>query len=78
MSRLVTRDPFAREELHAKRVHDPETECAYCGQQRLTPKGKHYLYAFWVERDGLSNTISEDSQLFCSRSCRSNYYDICG
>ena len=74
MSRLVHRDPFAREELHAKRISDPDRECAYCGQQRLTPKGKRYLYLFWIERDGLSNTISEDNRLFCSRSCRSDYY----
>jgi len=73
MSRLVSRDPFAREELHVERVHDPATTCTWCGGIRMTTNnGINWLYRFWVETDGGRKYV--DKQLFCSRDCRNCYF----
>jgi hypothetical protein len=73
MSRLVNRDPFAREELHVERVHDPATTCTWCGGIRMTAhSGINWLYRFWVETDGGRKYV--DEQLFCSRNCRNCYF----
>ena len=74
MSRLVSRDPFAREELHVERVHDSAATCTWCGGIRITANnGINWLYQFWVETDGGRKYI--DTDLFCSRECRKNYFE---
>ena len=72
MSRLVYRDPFARGELHAKRIHHPDKDCYICGDVRRTKAGVPWLYQFWWESDGISfsGRTRIDQFLYCSRECR--------
>jgi hypothetical protein len=72
MARLVSRDPFARGELHAERVHHPGQTCAFCGQVRTTRNGRPWLYQFSWQSDG--GRSAADSKLFCSRTCRQSYF----
>ena len=84
MSRLVTRDPFARQELHAERVslptdHQTDT-CKWCGTVRTTKRGGLWLYRFFVEDDqGRLDAHGAMRQgeirgLFCSRDCMESYH----
>lgn len=83
---LVTRDPFAREELHRTRVvvgrdgqTSPMPSCQWCGGRRMTTRTRTvtparpplWLYRFRVETDG--GRTYEDKHLFCSRACRESY-----
>jgi hypothetical protein len=73
MSRLVSRNPFARCELYASRVHDVTSTCHYCGGIRVTVRsGTKWLYQFWEKTDGGRTYL--DEQMFCSRECRTDYY----
>jgi len=79
MSRLVARNPFARVELHAERVHSPQSTCTWCGGLRRTVRtGKTWLYRFSIEYDSIGVRKGyfgpEANKLFCSRGCRSDYY----
>lgn len=67
---LVSRDPFAREELHVARIYTDDT-CAWCGQNKSTLSGRTYLYRYRVETDG--GRTYEDTKLFCSVACRRTY-----
>jgi hypothetical protein len=72
MSRLVSRNPFARHELHVTRVHSPNEGCTECGNMRIvTQNGKTWLYQFWTETDEGKKYL--DEKLFCSRECRAIY-----
>jgi hypothetical protein len=66
--RFVTRDPFAREELHAT-LQPHGTECHFCGNK------EHRVYRYEVQKDGLMNRTFEDKHCFCSQSCRRCYYN---
>jgi hypothetical protein len=79
---MVSRDPFAREELHRSTVEVTRESCAWCGQRRC-PGAKrrtlaaqtglrYFLYRYRVETDG--GRRHEDRELFCSKSCRTTYY----
>lgn len=73
----VSRDPFARQELHRTREYAPQwasgvDHCAWCGQARRTPGGRPYLYRYEVQTDG--GRILRDDRLFCSKGCRDAYY----
>lgn len=68
---LVSRDPFAREELHVKRVYTVNVFCSWCGQVKELRDGRTYLYRYRVETDG--GRTYEDSRLFCSVACRRAY-----
>ena len=73
MSRLVARNPFARQELHASRVREVTSTCHWCGSVRIISRsGTHWLYQFWVENDEGRTYL--DEHLFCSRECRTVYY----
>lgn len=72
---FVTRDPFARQELHRERVYVnlATGSCAWCGSVRNAGRsGKVYLYRFRVETDG--GSVHADARLFCSRDCRESYH----
>ena len=74
MSRLVSRNPFARQELHAERVHCPTVTCTWCGGMRINARsGVNWLYQFWVETDSIRGEKHVDEKLFCSRGCRDTY-----
>ena len=74
MSRLVSRDPFARTELHREKVPG---ECAECGQwagrlrDEAGARGGGYVYRYWVESDG--GRRAEVPGLFCGEDCRRAY-----
>ncbi len=70
MSRLVTRDPVSREELHVRRVTYTGRRCGWCGNIRQT-KDRLWLYQFEVQTD--AGRIFQDKNVFCSRKCRECY-----
>ena len=74
MSRLVSRDPFARTELHSERVYDiRNNDCHWCGRTPRTPrKNTPYLHRYWIEHDG---GRKEDIRgLFCSADCMRSHH----
>lgn len=72
MSRLVSRDPFAREELHSKRVYVSGETCAFCGQTSETFRGKRFLMSYYMESDGGRKNYIRGR--FCSISCMRAYH----
>ena len=79
MSRLISRDPFAREELHRRTVDVADImgmgfthSCDYCGNVKQTPTGRTYLFSYFTETDG--GRTCTDSHLFCSKGCRDAYH----
>lgn len=69
---LVSRNPFARHELHRRNVPVVSQACSWCGNVRKTKAGKFYLYQFRCETD--DGRTYEGSQLFCSKSCHDVYH----
>jgi hypothetical protein len=70
----VSRDPFARSELHKQIATVGHGSCDWCGQVRMS---KHkapvpQLYTFLTESDG--GTTSRHRGLFCSKSCHDSYH----
>ena len=67
MTTLISRDPFARTELHRARVTEDYPgilHCLWCGNVKTTPKGNRFLFQYSQESDGgTKNTIPG---LFCS------------
>jgi hypothetical protein len=66
----VSRDPFARTELHRSRVEVNGQTCDWCGGV-CERKGKTVLYAYRIESDG--GRHSDIRGLFCSASCMRSY-----
>lgn len=79
---LVTRNCFAREELHKVRVHPADrlrAECAWCGAVEINPlrtdgRPQHRIYRFEVQSDG--GRVSVDRETFCARTCRAAYLGL--
>jgi hypothetical protein len=79
----ISRDPFAREELHRETVDVTRTgeSCSWCGQRRCPGARRrtlaaqtglrYFLYRYRVETDG-GRTVP-DQRLFCSKGCRESY-----
>lgn len=73
MSALISRDPFAREEIHREVVHSLCTTCRFCGGTRHVRRDKcSSLFRYWVETDG--GTKHEISGVFCSIGCMRSYH----
>lgn len=71
---LVSRDPFARLELHKRRVPVDKQTCAWCGNVKIVPSsGLKYLFTFWLESDSGRNYPI--GGLFCSLGCKKAYHD---
>lgn len=78
----VSRDPFARTEIHSRDVGVIKSRgCDWCGQVLTNKKtaklaenaGRYYLYQYRVESDGgRKNTIKG---LFCSAGCMRDYHE---
>lgn len=73
MSRLISRDPFARQELHRKQAPHYAV-CDNCGMCRVTRRGVPYTYRYGMYRDGIRTRIEWDSKTFCSIECRRSYF----
>ena len=77
MSRLISRDPFAREELHRETIR--MAGCAQCGNSRELRNGgpralitgRKFLYRYFVESD--SGRRAYISGAFCSIGCMRAY-----
>jgi hypothetical protein len=65
----VTRDPFARTELHRTLVATTQA-CAWCGGRRRTAK----LWRYRTEADGLRTRGYVLEGLFCSAFCFRSYH----
>lgn len=68
MSRLVSRDPFARQEIHRETIAARAGGCAWCGNLA----GNKRLFAYRVESDG--GRRSDIRGAFCSISCMRSYH----
>lgn len=66
---LVTRDSFAREELHRELVCT-NSSCDWCRGHRRTAK----LWRYSVEPDSIGSRVSTLNGLFCSASCFRSYH----
>ena len=66
----ISRDPFARQELHRETVEPGYVVkgCAWCGG--LNAHGK--LYRYRIETDG--GRSHSDDRVFCSVGCRHIFY----
>lgn len=78
MSRYISRDPFARQELHRTTVFFPTSQptpsCSWCGQYHVTKKAnRRYLFVYSVERDGLYTKPEAIKGQFCSIGCMRSY-----
>lgn len=74
MSRLIYRDPFARQELHRETIDAYGVTCSWCGQPRKDGK----LFVYYTERDscgGPSNRRTHNGQ-FCSIGCHNDYHGV--
>ncbi len=65
---LVSRDPYARTELHRETVCTNES-CSWCDQRRPSLR----LFQYRIRTDGDHTSIIPG--LFCSVGCKRAYYD---
>lgn len=68
MARFISRDPFAREEIHRESVETHEG-CSWCGGKRKDGK----LYRYYIERDSIRYNRSDIDGLFCGICCMRAY-----
>lgn len=73
MSCQIARDPFARETIIRERNYDAGN-CTWCGcMPHTTPKGRTYLFRYFVETDGGRKNAIPGT--FCSVSCMRSYHE---
>lgn len=67
----ISRDPFAREELHREAIETRDT-CDFCGNTRKDGK----LFQYRIEKDGSRFWDKRDTikGLFCSIGCMVAYH----
>jgi len=71
MSACISRDPFARTELHRQITLDASGGCTWCGNVRRTNTGRPYLYVYNQVSDG--GRVSHIPGHFCSIDCMRSY-----
>ena len=72
MSRLISRDPFARQEIHREVVASSQS-CRNCGGFRWRGGRKlQAMFEYRTETDGGRNFVH--TCLFCSKSCHDAYH----
>jgi len=65
VSTLISRDPFARQELHREKItRNPKGECQWCGQEAR--------FTYYVERDGGGR--NQLAGVFCAIGCMRSYH----
>ena len=69
---LISRDVFARTELHRETVRYPNTTCAWCGGIRTGADGTSVLYRYRTEHDG--GRKGDHPKLFCCKGCHDAYH----
>lgn len=75
MSRLISRDPFARTELRRAPERLPEGSnrmCSACGFTKVTPKGNKFLYRYSTHAD--DGRVIVHKGLFCCKPCHDAYH----
>jgi len=71
--RAISRDPFARTELHRVRDYDVSHHgCKWCGQIKTTPKGRWFLYRYETQHDAGRHDYIDGR--YCSVDCMRAYY----
>ena len=65
----ISRDPFAREELH-RRTEETTQSCAWCGQTRKSGT----LFRYVIEPDSCTPRDHIIKGLFCSIDCMREYH----
>lgn len=69
------RDPFARETVTRKTFFCIGLlDCSWCGNLKTTPKGRTFLYEYFVLRDGILTKPEPIQGLFCSIGCCNSYH----
>lgn len=70
MSRLISRDPFARTELHRETIDAVglTSTCSWCGNCRKGNK----LFVYFTESD--SGKRHNHNGQFCSKGCHDDYH----
>ena len=83
MSQLMSRDAFAREELHRCRIYYPSYSfaaargCWNCGQIKMSQRKKLlYLFRYWIEPDSVTPRKFEIKGEFCCQACFREYQGI--
>ena len=72
MSRLISRDPFARQEIHREVVASSQS-CRNCGGFRWRGGRKlQAMFEYRTETDSGRNFVH--TGLFCSKSCHDAYH----
>jgi len=67
---LISRDPFAREEIHRTSVRDwygRKTECDFCGGASVSHSGRRRVFRYHIETDGGTKRFIPG--VFCSIGC---------
>ena len=84
MSRIISRDPFARTELHRETFTgfsvdvkggfgDRLYECHFCGNVRRSPNGHPQAYRFSTVTDG--GRAYQHKGSFCCKACHDAYHN---
>lgn len=71
MSRLISRDPFARRELHREVIDAYGSTCSWCGSSRSDKK----LFIYWTELDSRGGRWTHNGQFCCIR-CHNDYHEV--
>ena len=71
--RQISHDAFARQSIHRETVFTVVKTCEWCGNVKRTPKGKPYLYKYYVEDDGIRTRKIPLKGFFCSIGCARAY-----
>jgi len=71
---LISRDPFARTELHRDKIRPAEVSyakqsCDWCGNER----GDGSMFRYQIEHDG--GRVERIRGRFCSVGCMRSYHD---
>lgn len=67
---FISRNPFAREELHRESVKTTES-CNWCGNRRKSGK----LFRYYINPDSLYNRRNTIKGLFCCIGCMRAYHN---
>ena len=73
--RMISRDPFTRQELHGETILTMGRLCSWCGQMKHGKNGG-FLYRYFVEENQRPGRRLYVHGLYCSVGCMRAYYGI--